>query len=455
MSPPLLPTAAVRPAHNWRQLAVVCALIVPEAMQGNVLSPFLPFLVRRYWHLPERDTALYVGLLSGAFFLAQALTTPAWGYCSDRIGRRPVILISLLGSALGAYAFATARTFRVACLARLFVGFFDAHLAITKTYITEASDVSTVASGFALLSVMWGVGQTIAPLVGGFLADPASRFSGVSWAVFPLVAEYPYALPSLFSCACSLAALFAAWTWLQDTAVFSKARSATAEDPPDGVNGRGAGTDVAVNTAAIEPAAAPAAVSAALPHMTFRELCVTPAITGTVLCYVLMSAYQVMFDAMTPVLLQLRPEAGGLGYSSAAIGLSQLWAGITPIVAQLIFVPHAIRTYGPLRCYRTTMLASLAFAALPVVCLAAASGAPPWSVFALLSVAQVARAAVTALAFTSCNVLLGMSGQVRGGRWVAADLAMSIGWSTPPQHLYPPTLPAPRPSFSRGAASAP
>lgn len=394
----------------------MCALIVPEAMQGNVLSPFLPFLVRRYWRLPERDTALYVGMLSGAFFLAQAITTPAWGYCSDRIGRRPVILISLLGSALGAIAFATARTFSAACIARLFVGFFDAHLAITKTYITEASDATTVASGFALLSVMWGVGQTVAPLVGGFLADPVARYPGVPWGIVPLLAEYPYALPSLFSCACSLVALLAAWAWLPETAAFSKARSGVvvADGPEDGLKGRGAGAEVSLSPSVAPALATPATPTAAQPpHMSFRELCLTPAITGTVLCYVLMSAYQVVFDSMTPVLLQLQPEAGGLGYTSAAIGLSQLWAGITPIAAQVLFVPRFVRLYGPLRCYRTTMIASLAFALLPLVCRAAALGAPPWSVFVLLSVAQVARAAVTALAFTSCNVLLGMSGQVR------------------------------------------
>jgi len=403
--------------HTWSQLGLICSLIIPEALQGNVLSPFMPFLVTRFWRLPARDTATYVGLLAGAFFLAQALTTPFWGYLSDRIGRRPVILISLLGCALGAIVFATAQTFAVAIGARLFVGCFDAHLAITKTYITEASDSSTVASGFALLSVCWGIGQAIAPLVGGFLADPAAMYPGSAWARAPFLAAFPFALPSILSCCFSLVALGVAYVWLHETEAFSSAKNngpdnSRCDAGPE--NDALARCEVVADPTPVAPSVAPLSPLSMQSVMSVRELCSTPAITNVVLCYVLMSAFQVVFDSMTPVLLQLHPADGGLGYGSAAIGLSQLWAGATPIAAQITFVPRYVRMYGSLRCYRAAMALSLGFAVLPLVASLAALGAPPWLVFSLLSALQIARAAVTALAFTACNVLLGESGQGRG-----------------------------------------
>jgi len=207
---------------------VLMTLNFNEAVQGQVIFPFIPFAVQ-HWGVRADEVGFYVGVLIASFFLAQLLSVVAWGVLSDRFGRRPVLLVGLLGTALTMLLFGFARSYWVALLARFLTGTLNGNVAVAKVYMGEITNSKTQARGFSLLSFTWGMGVICAPAVGGFLADPVSNFGPDALLSRPqLVRDYPYILPSLVSVAVSALGLLFGFFFLPETAAWEKIDAARA-----------------------------------------------------------------------------------------------------------------------------------------------------------------------------------------------------------------------------------
>lgn len=85
----------------------------------------------------DKDASLYSGLLVSAFAIAETSTIMFWGTLSDKIGRKPVILMGLAGTALSSIIFGFAQKYWVAMLARLLGGALNGNLAVLQTMVTE------------------------------------------------------------------------------------------------------------------------------------------------------------------------------------------------------------------------------------------------------------------------------------------------------------------------------
>jgi MFS family permease len=193
---------------------LVCIINLNEAVAGNIIWPFLPFLAARY-ALPE-DIGFYTGLLAASYFLGQTLFVTTWGMLADKWGRRPVMLFGLLGSSLTMLWFGFARSYTEALIARLVCGILNGNVAINKVYMAELTNSETQAQGFSWLTMTWGLGLIIAPTLGGFLADSSTQFPGSILDV-PFTHLYPYALPSLVSSALGATLFLLALVFLQET----------------------------------------------------------------------------------------------------------------------------------------------------------------------------------------------------------------------------------------------
>ena len=131
-----------------------------------ILIPVSAYIVRLY----DSD-ALAVGLLSLVYSAAQFVAAPMLGALSDRYGRRPVLLVSVLGSAIGYYTFGLGGTLWVLFVARLVDGITGGSISTAQAYIADISSPQQRAKNFALVGATSSLGFILGPAIGGALGQ--------------------------------------------------------------------------------------------------------------------------------------------------------------------------------------------------------------------------------------------------------------------------------------------
>lgn len=134
-------------------------------MGAGILVPVIPYVVQ-----PFRTDALTVGLLALAFSAAQFLASPFLGVWSDRKGRRPVLLLCLLGTGIGYFLFGAARSLSLLFFARLLAGFAGGSITTAQAYIADVSEPHDRAKNFGLIGAAFGLGFILGPAMGGALS---------------------------------------------------------------------------------------------------------------------------------------------------------------------------------------------------------------------------------------------------------------------------------------------
>ncbi|KAI9786308.1 MAG: hypothetical protein M1816_008049 [Peltula sp. TS41687] len=178
-----------------KQLAVLAVIALAEQTALNSMSPYLPEMASTFPEVDPSQVGLYVGLIASAFALAQFATGFLWGWLSDHIGRKPVILLGTLLTAACMFAFGFCRTLWQAVLVQALMGLFNGNQGVVPTCLGEITDKSNQSEAFTYLPVLYGLGAITGPMVGGLLVsrrDPTSHR--------PL-SRYPHLPPNLFSAA--------------------------------------------------------------------------------------------------------------------------------------------------------------------------------------------------------------------------------------------------------------
>ncbi|KAF8813379.1 MFS general substrate transporter [Phlegmacium glaucopus] len=178
------------------QIFIVILIQFAEPITALVIYPFINKLVREtgVTNGDERRTGYYAGIIESAFFFAEAVTVIQWGYLSDRFGRRPVLLLGPLGLAVSMFIFGASTKFAPLVLSRCFQGMFNGNIGVTKSVIVEITDASNIGDAYALIPLMWSTGSTIAPIIGGVLSNPATRWPDTLGQIHYL-RQHPYFLP--------------------------------------------------------------------------------------------------------------------------------------------------------------------------------------------------------------------------------------------------------------------
>ncbi len=150
-------------------LRFVFFVVLLDLLGIGLLIPVGPKLVTQLSGGSEADAAPLVGWLGATFSIMAFLCAPLLGALSDRVGRRPVLLFSMLGSGLDYFAMALAPSLSVLWVTRAINGVTGASVTTASAYIADVTPPEKRAAGFAVFGAAASLGFVLGPLLGGIL----------------------------------------------------------------------------------------------------------------------------------------------------------------------------------------------------------------------------------------------------------------------------------------------
>ena len=158
MPAPLSPKSRAR-------FAVIFFTVLIDLIGFGIVMPILPFYAQRFG-----ASGLAYGAVLGVFSFMQFVATALLGKLSDRIGRRPVLLTTMLFNAAGYVLFAFAGSYWVLFLSRVISGFAGGNISAAQAYIADITTPAERSRGMGIVGAAFGIGFSLGPAIGG-LAD--------------------------------------------------------------------------------------------------------------------------------------------------------------------------------------------------------------------------------------------------------------------------------------------
>ena len=159
------------PKNNKKILLLVFLTVFLDLVGFGIIIPIQPFYAEKLG-----ASATQVTLLGASFSLMQFLFGSFWGRLSDRIGRRPVMLLSIGCSSIGYLIFGFSESLTVLFLARMLAGFGSANIGAAQAIIADSTPPESRAKGMGLIGAAFGLGFILGPAVGGFFSQFALSF---------------------------------------------------------------------------------------------------------------------------------------------------------------------------------------------------------------------------------------------------------------------------------------
>ncbi|KAG8221011.1 major facilitator superfamily domain-containing protein [Butyriboletus roseoflavus] len=336
---PLLPTKPSKKARTplpTIQLAILLLIQFAEPISSMSIYPYINQLVGELDITggDKRKVGYYAGLIESLFFVTQSMAVMLWSRLSDRIGRKPVILIGLSGLCISMTCFGLSTTFWQLAISRCICGLLNGNVGATKSMIGELTDSTNIARGFALMPIGWCVGSTLGPFIGGAFARPADRFPG--FFTSPFWENYPYFLP------CAVAASVVAVTTIILFFFLEETLAAKRKNRRSSVG-------------VIEPDPERSIPNITLPPIPLRELFV-PSIIYPVACYAVLGYLDISAKSLLPLFFSTPITYGGLSLSPSCIGACLGLLGLMDGIFQLLFLAKLVDWMGPKRLFCRAIL---------------------------------------------------------------------------------------------------
>jgi DHA1 family tetracycline resistance protein-like MFS transporter len=156
-------------------LSVVLTTVVLDVLALALVAPVLPQLVLHFLRGQTSEAALVYGLFGTVWALMQFIFSPVQGALSDRYGRRPVIVLSNLGTGLDYILMALAPALWVLMVGRVLNGITSASISTASAYIADTMPPETRSAGLGMIGAAFGVGFVIGPAMGGLLGGIEPR----------------------------------------------------------------------------------------------------------------------------------------------------------------------------------------------------------------------------------------------------------------------------------------
>ncbi|KAF8875919.1 major facilitator superfamily transporter, partial [Infundibulicybe gibba] len=288
----------------------------------------------------ERKVGYYAGLIQSLFHLTQAITAMQWSRVSDRVGRKPVLLIGLVGLSASILLFGLSRTFWTLVISRCLCGLLNGNSGVMKSMIGELTDSSNRAQGFSLIPIVWATGATLGPLMGGTFARPHERFPRVFGGQF--WQDYPYFLPCLVASSFVCVSFIVALLFLKEVRRLSVASGSVT--PMDG-----------------------SLVCSQNGPLPLRDLLVYPVIIS-ISNHMALAFLNIMLNALLPLFFAMPIHIGGLGFKPSTIGYILGSFGVGNGVFQALFFARIVRRFGERRTFLGGIISFMPiFLLLPII----------------------------------------------------------------------------------------
>lgn len=182
------------------QIFLLCFARFVEPIAFFSIFPYINEMIHKTGNIPEADVGFYSGLIESLFSFTQMCVMLGWGRASDRFGRKPVLVFSILGVTIATALFGLSQAIWQMILFRCFAGVFAGTIVTIRTMITEHSTRKTQARAFSYFAFAGNIGLFVGPLIGGALSNPAKQYPSI-FGNIQFFKDYPYALPTFVTSA--------------------------------------------------------------------------------------------------------------------------------------------------------------------------------------------------------------------------------------------------------------
>ncbi|EFW17192.1 MFS transporter [Coccidioides posadasii str. Silveira] len=446
-----------------QQFVILSICRFAEPVIFTSVFPYLPEMIRSLG-VPKKEVSKWVGFTSAIFSICQCLTAVSWGNLSDRIGRKPIILIGLFVTMTFSIIFGLSKSLPMAILARACIGLGNGNVGIIRTVVAElVPEKELQPRAFSLMPLVWTIGSIFGPAFGGALADPAKRHPEV-FGHIEFFKKYPFALPNIAASVFFIIGIVTGFLFLRETLESRKYKRDYGLMFGDMLIGACCGRRTKPKTASpVDDERTPLlngdrTSRSEIPHqkksegkpakLTWAEI-LSPQSQLILLEYAALGLHSLAFDSVFPVFLNYPVEesgghigmklpfkfARGFGIDSQAIGILYTLNGIIGMIVQFFIFPYTANRYGVLYCLKITSLGfPLVYALIPFTALFPTDATRQIAAFILLC----AKLGCVVFAFPCCTILLTNSApsvQVLGTLNGVATSVAAIGRAVGPAFI--------------------
>ncbi|KAI4149739.1 MAG: hypothetical protein LQ341_001246 [Variospora aurantia] len=358
-------------------ILAICRLAEPVALAS--CFPYAWVMVRDFNVGDENNASFFAGIFISAFAFSESLTGMFWGGFSDRVGRKPVLLLGCAGTMLSLLIVGLSTNFWVALAGRVVGGLLNGNIGVIQTMVGElVTKPEHEPRAYAVMPFVWSIGTIIGPAIGGVTARPAVTMPEV-FSASGVFGKFPFLLPNLICSALLLVSICMGYFFLIEThpdiqpwSTPEDYENTTAETPLMVTSGAiaDAGVDLRqdsygtfneVNISEekrwnVNTDGSPRAPSI---NSTTSDTIFTRRVVMLIVALGIFTYHSMTYDHLLPIFLQDRPRhhqydtasgpfhvPGGLGLTTQAVGIIMSINGVIALVIQAIVFPLFAAWFG-------------------------------------------------------------------------------------------------------------
>ena len=192
---------------NKRLFSIILIVFI-DLLGFSLILPLLPYYAQTF-----KASQTVTGLLIASYAVMQLVGAPILGRLSDRLGRRPILLISVLGTFIGFLLLGFANALWILFASRIIDGLTGGNLSVAQAYISDVTNEKDRSKGLGMIGAAFGLGFIIGPVTGGILS------------------QWGYAVPAFVAAGISLINLILIYAWLPESLTQEKRSQMTEKRP--------------------------------------------------------------------------------------------------------------------------------------------------------------------------------------------------------------------------------